>query len=122
CLGMQFVNVAAGGTLYQDIPDQIGEDVNHARGNYHPVQIVAGSHLAERLGSTEAEVYSSHHQAVQDVADGFEVVAVSSDGIIESLERTEGGWGLCVQWHPEAMSNEEHRRAIYGALIEASRK
>ena len=122
CLGMQFVNVAAGGTLIQDIPDQIGTDLNHARGNYHPVQIEAGSHLAERVGGVEAEVYSSHHQAVLDVADGFKVVASSSDGIIESLERTEGGWGLCVQWHPEAMTNEEHRRAIYGALIEACRK
>jgi len=122
CLGMQFVNVASGGTLIQDIPDQIGTDVNHARGNYHPVQIEAGSHLAERVGGTTAEVYSSHHQSVLDVADGFKVVAVSRDGIIEALERTEGGWGLCVQWHPEAMSDEVHRKAIYGALVEASRK
>ncbi|MFC1782946.1 gamma-glutamyl-gamma-aminobutyrate hydrolase family protein, partial [Planctomycetota bacterium] len=67
-------------------------------------------------------VYSSHHQSVQDVAAGFKVVAHSADGVIEAMERTEGGWGLCVQWHPEAMSNVEHRKAVYGALIEACKK
>jgi len=122
CLGLQFVNVAAGGTLIQDIPSQIDTDIRHSGGNYHPVQIEPGSHLAERVGGTEAEVYSSHHQAVLDVAEGFKVVALSSDGIIESLERTEGGWGLCVQWHPEAMSDAVHRKAIYGALVEACKK
>ena len=122
CLGMQFTNVAAGGPLIQDIPSMVETEIKHSGGSYHPVQIDPDSHLAQRVGGMGAEVYSSHHQSVQDVAPGFKVVAHSADGIIEALERTEGGWGLCVQWHPEAMSNVEHRKAVYGALIEACKK
>jgi len=118
CLGMQFTNVVSGGSLIQDIPSQVGTKVGH-RG-YHHVSIEPGSSLAKILGAVEADVYSNHHQAVKDVAEGFKVIAHSDDGVIEAMERVNGGFGLFVQWHPEQMEDKQHRDAIYGALIRAA--
>ena len=118
CLGMQFTNVVAGGTLIQDIPSQIGTTVNHRK--EHAVTIDQASVLAEILGATEATVFSYHHQAVDKVAPGFEVVAHSSDGVNEAMVRTDGPFGLYVQWHPELTANGRHRDAIYGSLVRAA--
>ncbi len=120
CLGMQFANVVRGGTLIQDIPSQVGKEVIH-RGDdaYHLVEISPGSCLGKILGDDKAMVLSRHHQAVDDVGSGLKVVASSSDGVIEGLERIGGGFGLFVQWHPESMEDAAHRMAIYGALIRA---
>ncbi len=120
CLGMQFTNVVSAGSLIQDIPSQVGATVKH-RG-YHPVQIEPGSSLAKLLGATHATVYSNHHQAVKDVGKGLKVIAHSEDGVNEALERTDGGFGLFVQWHPEQMADRLHRDAIYGALVRAARQ
>ena len=117
CLGMQFTNVVSGGTLIQDIPSQVGTKVGH-RG-YHRVKIDPTSSLAKILRATEASVYSNHHQAVKDVGKGLKIIAHSDDGVVEALERVDGGFGLFVQWHPEQMDDIEHRNAIYGALIRA---
>ena len=119
CLGMQFTNVAAGGTLIQDIPSQVGKQVNHK--GYHSVRIEPGSFLADILGAESAEVLSNHHQAVKNIGKDLKVVARSDDGVIEAMERMPCGFGLFVQWHPESMSMKDtaHRDAIYGALINA---
>lgn len=117
CLGMQFTNVVAGGTMIQDIPSEIGTTINHR--SYHPVQIEPGSLLAELLGAREARVLSYHHQAVDDLGENLKVIARSEDGVVEALERTDGPFGLFVQWHPEQMADRQHRDAIYGALIRA---
>jgi putative glutamine amidotransferase len=123
CLGMQFTNVVAGGSMIQDIPSQIGAGVVH-RGErvYHNVNVEAGSMLEDVLGAENAMVYSNHHQAVKKVGRGLRVVARSDDGIAEAMERTGGGFGLFVQWHPEAMEDMVHRKAIYSALITACKK
>jgi putative glutamine amidotransferase len=120
CLGMQFTNVVAGGTMVQDIPSEIGKKVNH-RG-YHRVLIEPESRLARLLKSQEASVFSSHHQAVDDLGGNLRVTAHSEDGVTEALERTDGKFGLFVQWHPEAMTDLAHRNAIYGALVQAAAK
>lgn len=117
CLGMQFTNVVRGGTMIQDIPSEIGQTVDHRK--YHRVTIVTSSKLADILGANEATVFSSHHQAVDDLGKDLRVVARSEDGVVEALERTDGGFGLFVQWHPEAMTDRAHRDAIYGALVGA---
>ena len=117
CLGMQFTNVIAGGTLIQDIPSQVGNTVNHRK--YHRVRIEPDSLLAELLGGG-ASVFSNHHQAVGDLGGNLKVVARSEDGVIEALERPDGGFGLFVQWHPEQTDDTEHRDAIYGALVRAA--
>jgi putative glutamine amidotransferase len=120
CLGMQFTNVVSGGSLIQDIPAQVGATVNHRA--YHSVQIDPSSQLAHVLGTREASVFSSHHQAVKALGKNLKVVARSEDGVIEALERTDGKFGLFVQWHPEAMTDLAHRNAIYGALVRAAGK
>ncbi|MBN2139228.1 MAG: gamma-glutamyl-gamma-aminobutyrate hydrolase family protein [Sedimentisphaerales bacterium] len=117
CLGMQFANIVAGGSLIQDIPSQVGTKINHR--SYHPVIIEQGGLLAEILGADRPEVYSSHHQAVKKLGKDLKIAARSEDGVIEALERTRGGFGLFVQWHPEAMKDKAHRNAIYGAMIRA---
>lgn len=117
CLGMQFTNVVAGGTLIQDIPSQVGTKIKH-RG-YHKVKIDPNSSLAEILDADEAFIYSNHHQAVKEVGKGLKIVARSDDGVVEALERVDGEFGLFVQWHPELTDDAEHRNAIYGALVRA---
>jgi len=120
CLGMQFANVVAGGTLIQDIPSQVRTKVVH-RGDkaYHWVNIEQDSLLAEILGTDRAYVYSNHHQAVKDPGKGLKVIGRSEDGVIEALQRIDGGFGLFVQWHPEQMDDSQHLSAIYGALVRA---
>jgi putative glutamine amidotransferase len=117
CLGMQFTNIVSGGSLIQDIPSQVGTKVKHRE--YHKVKIAPDSSLAKILNTTEASVFSNHHQAVKDVGKNLKVIAHSDDGVIEAMERINGGFGLFVQWHPEETNNTEHRNAIYGALIKA---
>lgn len=119
CLGMQFTNVASGGTLIQDIPSQVGTEVTHRR-KYHHVRIEPNSSLANFLDNEEAMVYSNHHQAVGKLGKKLKVIAHADDGVIEALERVDGGFGLFVQWHPEIMKDIAHRDAIYGALVRAS--
>ena len=117
CLGMQFTNVVSGGTLIQDIPSELGKTVNHRA--YHPVRIEPASRLAEILGSHKAVVLSNHHQAVERLGANLRIIARSEDGVVEALERTDGPFGLFVQWHPEQMTDKAHRDAIYGALVQA---
>jgi len=117
CLGMQLTNVVAGGTMVQDIPSEIGTKVNHK--GYHRVQIDPDSLLARLLDSREASVLSIHHQAVDGLGKNLRAIAHSEDGVTEALERTDGKFGLFVQWHPEAMTDLAHRNAIYGALVQA---
>jgi putative glutamine amidotransferase len=123
CLGMQFTSVVAGGSMIQDIPSQIGSGVVH-RGEraYHNVNVEAGSVLEDVLGAGNAMVYSNHHQAVNKIGRGLRVVARSDDGIVEAMERTGVGFGLFVQWHPEAMEDIVHRKAIFSALVTACQK
>ncbi|MCK4886426.1 MAG: gamma-glutamyl-gamma-aminobutyrate hydrolase family protein [Planctomycetes bacterium] len=124
CLGMQFTNVVSGGTMIQDIPSQIGKKVDHrCKEKLHKITIDPSSNLAKILNSTQAHVYSTHHQAVKEIGRNLKPVAKTDDGIVEALERTDGCFGLFVQWHPEAMTKDiEHRDAIYSALIKACLK
>lgn len=119
CLGMQFTNVVMGGSLIQDIPTQIGTEVTHRKA-YHPVDLDPDSELARILGPDRVMVYSNHHQAVDRIGQGLKPVAHARDGTVEALERTDGGLGLFIQWHPEVMVDEypKHTKAIYGFLVE----
>ena len=118
CLGMQFSNVVAGGSLIQDIPSEVGTEVNHKK--YHRVRIASDSSLARLLGASEARVLSSHHQAVDEAGAEMKIIAWSEDGVNEAAERVEGGFGLFVQWHPESGDDRQQRDAIYGALVRAA--
>ncbi len=117
CQGVQMLNVWLGGTLVQDIAEEMGEQVNHAPGRAiagaHGLRVSEGSMLAGIVGEAERHgepmplmVNSSHHQAVARVGDRLRVVAVSPvDGVVEAVELREElasqQWLLGVQWHPE---------------------
>lgn len=109
CRGLQLLNVAYGGTLYQDISTQRPGARQHRDAsvydrNFHTVDIAAGTRLAQLYpGAPRVKVNSIHHQAIKDLAPGFVVEAVSSDdGLVEAIRRRDDkGYVAAVQWHPE---------------------
>lgn len=103
CRGIQLVNVAEGGTLYQDLPTQHPSTVAHAGSNArHRLRIEPGTLLEQATGHP-ASVNSRHHQAVKTLAPTLRAVAWADDGVIEGVEPPDpaSGWFLGVQWHPE---------------------
>ena len=126
CLGMQVMNVAAGGTLVQDIASAIETDIEHAsvpedRGR-HDVIIEKGTKLGEILRELELNVNSSHHQAVNKVGEGLRVTAHAPDGVVEGLEDPKHPFYVGVQWHPEDMGGEDSASKLFGAFLEAARE
>jgi len=108
CRGQQVMNVAFGGTLFQDIPLQVkASNINHKQTEpreqpTHMVTIEKDSRLASVLGVTEYKINSYHHQSVRKIAPGFRIVAKSPDGIIEAIEAYPHRPIMGVQWHPES--------------------
>lgn len=126
CRGIQTLNVAFGGTLWQDIPSQINTHVQHATVNgikaEHKVKIVNGKKAnIPKEGNYSFSVNSFHHQAVKKVAEGFEIMAVSEDdGIIEAIYAPEKKFTVGIQWHPEKMaSKDENAMAIFEAFAKS---
>lgn len=107
CRGAQVLNVARGGSLYQDINTQVVDSLVHRDWHRyeiieHSVSLVADSWLASVYGQTQLLTNTVHHQAVKRVAGGLEVAASAPDGIIEGIEDiTNEHWMVGVQWHPE---------------------
>jgi putative glutamine amidotransferase len=125
CLGVQVMNVAAGGSLIQDIGSAVETDIDHASEpsdrHRHEVLIDGATKLGGILGARELNVNSSHHQAVGRVADGLRVTAHAPDGIVEGLEDPAHPFYVGVQWHPEDMPGEASASAIFGAFVDAAR-
>ncbi len=126
CLGLQVMNVAAGGTLIQDIDSQHDTEIRHASipedRARHDVIIEKGTQLAGVLPALELNVNSSHHQAIRKVGQGLRVTALAPDGIVEGVEDPKHPFYLGVQWHPEDMTAEKSGSALFTAFIEAARK
>lgn len=108
CRGLQLINVAHGGTLYQDIATQkpgalVHRDADAYDLNFHAVDVLPQTRLAELLGApARHKINSVHHQGIKDLAPGFQVEAVSpDDGVIEAIRHTGAAWVAAVQWHPE---------------------
>jgi len=132
CGGMQMINVAFGGTLYQDIDQERSGSAKHqqeqrADSTSHTVAVSPESRLCEILGVglkselQSLEVNSTHHQAIRDLAQGFRASAVSPDGIVEGIESQAHRFLMGVQWHPELLYNQMdvHNR-IFTAFLEAA--
>jgi putative glutamine amidotransferase len=133
CRGLQVANVAFGGTLVEDVRDELGEryTIEHRqtyesgldRSEYaleHVVAIESGSALARYLGTTAPQTNSMHHQALRTLGDGLTVVARTSDGVIEGVDATfEHPFFAAVQWHPEELDDEPSRR-LFAALLAAA--
>ncbi|MEN9376889.1 MAG: hypothetical protein RL710_2046 [Pseudomonadota bacterium] len=114
CRGLQMLNVAFGGTLWQDIKTQQPQALEHIKTdlyehNTHPIEILPNTHLASLYPALRhARINSIHHQAIRDLAPGFLVQAHSpEDGIIEAIRRDGPGFIAGVQWHPEFRPKNE---------------
>jgi putative glutamine amidotransferase len=130
CRGMQVLNVALGGTLVQDIPSMVNGAVNHAVAEprfaiAHEVWVVKGSRLAtlmaEKLDGDTCQVNSRHHQAVRQIAAGWEATATAPDGVIEAMELSGDVFRLGVQWHPENFWRTGEFRPLFEAFVDAAR-
>ena len=122
CRGMQLMNIAKGGTLYQDIPSQTTGITGHSYGYIrtdvvHKVHVKDSSYLREVFGTDELEVNSIHHQAVKDVGKDFTVTVTAPDGIVEGIE-IPGKPIFAVQWHPEMLlKGSDKMLCIFEAFI-----
>lgn len=133
CRGLQVLNVALGGTLYQDLPSQLHPDLIAHRQTTpkwqwtHEVKVDEGSRMAAVMGTDALRVNSYHHQAIKDLAAPLRTVARSSDGVIEGIEYRDLSerWIMGVQWHAEAMrdtgENPAHRN-LFRAHVEAAER
>jgi putative glutamine amidotransferase len=132
CRGAQVLNVAAGGTLIQDIPSEHASSISHTVTEprdaiAHDVAVTPGSTLASLLASRLDEagrvpVNSRHHQAVKQLAPGFSVSATAPDGIIEAIEKAGGQLCLGVQWHPENFWRTGEFEPLFRALVDRARQ
>lgn len=123
CRGLQVINVAEGGTLYQHLPD-LPFTHQHSQqsadgGPLHRVTLM-DSQLARAIGRRELAVNSYHHQAIERLGDNLQAVAHSADGIIEAIEGTGSPFVLGVQWHPELRAGDPEQLAPFKLLVQAA--
>ncbi len=124
CRGIQALNVAAGGTLIQDVTETVPHAIRHQYAPEKPRDYVAhdidtlnGTRLAGILGH-HARVNSFHHQAIERVAPGFHISACAPDGVIEAIEPDDGAFAVGVQWHPESLiDTDPTMRALFETFI-----
>ena len=132
CRGVQVLNVAAGGSLVQDIPSEVGHMVPHdvrepRDAEAHPVRVKPGSKVAEALAAElnehgETLVNSRHHQAIAKVAPGMEVTAVAPDGLAEAIEKDGGPFCVGVQWHPENFHGSGRFKGLFDAFVRSAER
>lgn len=128
CRGIQILNVAFGGTLWQDLPSErpgsVVHDQRDPRGaRTHAVEVSVGSRLSEILGGGRHEVNSLHHQGIRRLGEGLAAVASSPDDLIEAVESTDRSeWLLGVAWHPEELvgDSESADRRLFASFISAA--
>lgn len=133
CRGEQILNVAAGGTLYQDLSlhreGSIKHDYFPVEGGYtreflsHNVRISSGTQLSRLVEDDLVEVNSMHHQGIKDLAPSLVASAVAPDGVIEGVEAANGQFMIGVQWHPENLVGSDPRmHRIFAAFFDAALK
>lgn len=133
CRGLQLINVAAGGTLYQDLAAQVPATIKHDYFSnqpghprdllVHEVHIHGDSLLGRILEVERVQVNSMHHQGVKRLAPGMTPVAFAPDGVVEAFEAADGNFLLAVQWHPEELLDKVPlMRRLFAALTAAARQ
>ena len=127
CRGTQVLNVAAGGTLWQDLASQVPQAAKHDwYPDYpedhlsHEVRIEAASRVGRICGKAQLPVNSLHHQAIDRLGDGLRATAHAADGVVEAVESLDSRWVVGVQWHPEWLAENDFRmRALFEAFRDA---
>jgi putative glutamine amidotransferase len=120
CRGHQLLNVLSGGSLYQDLDADAAVGLGHG-GEPHDVSTTSAS-AARRLVGRRSAVPSQHHQGVRRLGRGLRVGAVSADGLIESIERTDQRFALGLQWKPQLDPEADASRRLAEALVEHARR
>jgi putative glutamine amidotransferase len=131
CRGIQVINVACGGTLYQDVGAEMPRAIKHDyfphQGNFrrdqlvHDVSIDLQSRLGRACGVERCQVNSMHHQGIKELGRGLAASAFAPDGLIEGIEGTNGHFLLGVQWHPEELvDTQPNMRRLFQSFIEAA--
>ena len=130
CRGAQVINVAMGGTLYQDIAAQCPGAMRHdcyptrgfARTHLaHEIELTPGTRLREALEHPSVRVNSMHHQSVKALGEGLVVSAVAPDGVVEAVEGTGDGFLIGVQWHPEVFeAHDPSTRHLFREFVVAA--
>ena len=123
CRGIQVMNAVLGGDLYQDIKPFEHLPHNGHWAKVHTVTVRRGTLLSRILGQDTVLVNSQHHQAVDRVAPGFILAALSEDGIVEAIEKPDARFCLGVQWHPEWLSDADPAmQGLFDAFVNACAK
>lgn len=123
CRGIQVMNAVLGGDLYQDIKPFEHLPHNDHWAKVHTVTVRRGTLLSRILGQDTVLVNSQHHQAVDRVAPGFTLAALSEDGIVEAIEKPDARFCLGVQWHPEWLSDADPAmQSLFDAFVNACSK
>lgn len=127
CRGIQLINVAMGGSLYEDLIQQGATSLKHnfsageARDYLaHPVKIESDSRLGQILGVNRVEVNSLHHQGIRNLAQGLRPTAWAPDGVIEAVEIPDHPFGLAVQWHPEWLQGHLAMRSLFQKFVRSA--
>jgi putative glutamine amidotransferase len=127
CRGVQLMNIALGGDIYQDLKTQFkgGDLICHSQSApkgapFHHVRIQEGSRLGLIMGAHQTYTNSFHHQAVRTPASGIKAVAWAADGVIEAIESESHRFLLGVQWHPERMLEDPQMMRLFEAFVEAA--
>ncbi|MFQ5652886.1 MAG: gamma-glutamyl-gamma-aminobutyrate hydrolase family protein, partial [bacterium] len=125
CRGFQLLNIVSGGDLLADVPEKYGQRVAHRNEcggqTEHEVELSPESRLAQITGHTRISVVSKHHQALDRIAPGWEVVARADDGVVEALEAKNHPWMTAVLWHPELALRDPNQRKIFDDFVRAAR-
>jgi len=125
--GMQLLNVAQGGTLFLHLPEELPTAIPHKDAHdpehRHGLEVVFGTLMERVYGDGEIRVNSMHHQAIDDVAPGFQVTARCPDGVVEAIESTqEDWWAIGTQFHPEAESASALDVRIFEEFVDGVRE
>lgn len=124
CRGIQVINVARRGTLFQDVAGEALWADKHNNPDhspvFHDVIVAPESRLAEIVKTRRIEANSYHHQAVRDLGRGLRVVGTTPDGLVEAVEDESYPFLVAVQWHPELMVDREPHLALFRALVRAA--
>ncbi len=127
CRGPQVLNVALGGSLWQDLRQQGVTSVDHSDADgrapsalIHRVRLDPDSRLAQLINETSIEVNSLHHQAVKTIAPRLRVTGTSDDGVIEALESDDHPFLIAVQWHPEEIDTVPWVRRLFAGFVRAA--
>jgi putative glutamine amidotransferase len=125
CRGLQALNVARGGTLYQHLPDVTDGSIAHRQiepghRSTHHVRLASGARVARVLGATELDVNSFHHQGIETLGAGLTAVGWAPDGVVEAIEENGERLVLGVQWHAEGLVDRPEHLALFEALVAAA--